>query len=274
MPDWADELEDWMNDRQNADGVALAAAITGVGADYGEKKAQRDAFIVPLEHFYTNVVLPGAGFEDAPWATARAGRFVRDVLTRAVTRTWLGLYRIESASPVFGNRRKGELHAQLRTKLGEAVEEVVTLLERQCPAPEPRYRGHRLAEFAAMAANIVVTWNAGSATPGAVTRNGRDGRAAEDAEMRWLESYEAGLRRELRNNAARAGLRIEVHVKARPCNYCGPQLNQWRKDENFDAVPMYAYTYADDQNGGTTNVYKLDPDAPNGSRYLNKWTYR
>jgi hypothetical protein len=274
MPDWADELENWMNDRDNNDGAALAAAITGVGADYGEKKAQRDAFLAPLERFYTQVVVPGADFEDAGWAGARKGRFVRDVMSRTVSRTWLALFRVESGSPVFGPRRAGELRAQLRDRMGEAVEEVVGLLERQCPAPEPRYRAHRMAEFAAMGANIVVTWDAGSATPGAVTRNGRDGRANEDAEMRWLGSYAAGLRGALRTNSAQAGIRIEVHVKARPCNYCGPQLNQWRSDENFNAVPMYAFTYHDDQNGGTTNVYRLDSAVPNGSKYLNKWTYR
>lgn len=101
------------------------------------------------------------------------------------------------------------------------------------------------------------------------------GHPEEHAERRWLAAYGAGLTAALTANLAQAGLRIEIHVKAHPCGGCGPVLNQWLSAQaNLAAIPMYAYTYADDQNGGTTNVYRMDPAGPEGSRYLNKWTFR
>jgi hypothetical protein len=274
MPNWVTEIETWINAKQNFKDAIEAAANS---PDYGNDRKLRQALIDRLVEFYDAKVRGVADFEDRAWAGSdvRKGFFANEVLARVVTREWRTAVRVARASPIFGPDAVATLRGRLRASFGPAVKEAVEKMERACPAPQPRCRTFRMADFAAMGADIVLTWDddgtTGTDSQGQICRNGRDGVATEDAEMRWLARYGDDLATSV-TTSHHDNLRIEVHVKARPCGHCGPELNAWLTRKAL-AVPIYAFTYADDQNGNGTNVYRLRPGLADGSRYLGKWQF-
>lgn len=163
MPNWAAELETWI-----AEHARFSQALEAVTTDYGNVKGQRDELLAVVEEFYNGYVVDNAGFEDDAWAReeGRSRSFAGEVVRTAVSRGWLARLRTDTASPLTGAEARGRLIGELRTRFKDAVAPAVAALLKKCPAPEPRFRGHRMADFAAMGADIVAPGTRGTARPG------------------------------------------------------------------------------------------------------------
>ncbi|MDI1434972.1 hypothetical protein [Polyangium sorediatum] len=273
MTDWRLTLEDWIN---ASDPFKNAIKNIVAANDYGADRRLRDALITELDSFYRGRVMHRAEVDTA-WATNQKGTFVRDVLSAALQPALLARIRFVNATPLNQEAQRGPLRTELRTALKNAVSLKVAALELASPAPAPRDRSYSAArDFAAMAVDFSLTWKTNSTRPGELTNNGRDGVGAEDAEMQWIDGHTDALVNAVTERASDVAYpekRIEIHVKARPCHYCGPRLNTWKAENVAIApLPVFVYTYYNDQAGlAGKHVYKLDSTAPNGTKYLGTW---
>jgi hypothetical protein len=278
MPNWNTEFANWyQNNTPLRD--AIAAVVTSV--DYGKNTQLRKDLITQLIPFYMARIAPVGDFDTA-WARQEKtkGMFASETIAKAITHDWL--HKLHMAKSTGQQQQQqmqvNQLAAVLLNNFKDAVAPVVLLMEKKSPPPAPRVT-YLASTFYGMAADISLSWDingvTGFVSPGQVTPNGTDGVASQDAEMKWKNNYTNALLQSITNHpiANFPGLRLELHVKARPCHYCGPQLNQWRANNpTIGAIPMFAFTYSDDQNGfGDKNVYRLDSNAQNGTKFMGKW---
>ncbi|HMO35498.1 MAG TPA: hypothetical protein PKA06_05595 [Gemmatales bacterium] len=278
MPNWPLEFVQW---HQN--NAPLSTTLSNVvnAPDYGKDTHLRKELITALIPFYEARIAPVADF-DTTWARkdSTKGMFASELIGKAITHDWLHQMSFARQTGLQQQQqiKVQQLAAVLLNNFKNAVAPVIAYMEKKSPAPQPRI-SYNDSTFSGMAADIVLTWDnngiVGSASPGEVTPNGKDGKATQDAEMRWIDNYTQALLTSIAGHPANnfQNLRLELHVKARPCHYCGPKLNEWRsKNATIGAIPMFAFTYSDDQNNsGSKNVYRLDPLFQDGTKYLGKW---